>query len=284
MALPSLLVATALPMILFLALWALIHGPLIHLVHAVKAGARGVSGWISRSAAGIWLGSHSGPFGRYAPILLIVAGGGLTALGAGYLFVELAEHLRRDTSTVNAVDQAVHAWFGQVRQPARTALLGSVTQFGGTIALAAIVAGVAAILVARKERATAVFLIATTGIGALLNLGLKMIFERERPDLSSAISVARWFSFPSGHAMGSFITFGALAYIALRQPWSWGRASACLAAAQTVVLLVGLSRVYLGVHWVSDIAGAWSAGAVWLVTAVVAFEMLLRLHRGAGPR
>lgn len=281
MTLPSLLVAAALPVILFLALWALIHGPLIHLVHAVKAGARSVSRRIARSAAGIWISGHSGPFGRYAPSLLIVGVGGLTALGAGCLFVELAEHLRRETSTVNAVDQAVHAWFGQERQPALTALLGSVTQFGGTIALSVIVAGVAAVLLVRRDRATAVFLIATTGAGALLNLGLKLIFERERPDLSSAITIARWFSFPSGHAMASFITFGALAYIALRQPWSWGRTSACLAVAHTMVVLVGLSRVYLGVHWVSDIAGAWSAGAVWLATAVVAFEMLLRLHRRA---
>jgi hypothetical protein len=154
MTLPSLLVAAALPVILFLALWALIHGPLIHLVHAVKAGARSVSGRIARSAAGTWLSGHSGRFGGYAPALLIVAGGGLTAPGAGCLFVELSEHLRREASTVNAVDQAVHAWFGQERQPVLTALPGSVTQFGGTIALSVIVAGVAAILLVRKDRAT----------------------------------------------------------------------------------------------------------------------------------
>jgi membrane-associated phospholipid phosphatase len=51
------------------------------------------------------------------------------------------------------------------------------------------------------------------------------------------------------------------------------------------VFLVGLSRVYLGVHWASDIAGGWSAGAVWLASAVVAFEMLLRLrHPRRGAR
>jgi membrane-associated phospholipid phosphatase len=79
--------------------------------------------------------------------------------------------------------------------------------------------------------------------------------------------------------MSSFITFGALAYLALRQPWPWAARSAGLAAALTIVVLVGLSRVYLGVHWASDIAGGWSAGAVWLASAVMAFEMRLSFRQ-----
>ena len=79
--------------------------------------------------------------------------------------------------------------------------------------------------------------------------------------------------------MESFIVYGALAYITLRQPWPWKVDSAVLALVVTMVILVGLSRVYLGVHWVSDIAGGWSAGAVWLVTATVAFDMLMRRKR-----
>jgi undecaprenyl-diphosphatase len=123
------------------------------------------------------------------------------------------------------------------------------------------------------------FVVVTAGAGALLNLGLKMIFARTRPDLTSALTAARGYSFPSGHAMGSFIIFGALAYIVLRRRWPWAAKSACLALALTMAVLVGLSRVYLGVHWASDIAGAWSAGTVWLTAAVVAFEMLLILRQ-----
>ena len=140
------------------------------------------------------------------------------------------------------------------------------------------VAVVAAILFSRKERASAIFLVVTAGAGALLNLALKLIFDRVRPDLALAISVAHGYSFPSGHAMGSFITFGALAYIVLRQTWPWLAKSAGLAIAMTMVVLVGLSRVYLGVHWASDIAGGWSAGTVWLASAVAAFETTLRLR------
>jgi undecaprenyl-diphosphatase len=119
-----------------------------------------------------------------------------------------------------------------------------------------------------------------------LNLGLKAIFERVRPPAATAIAAAQGYSFPSGHAMGSLIVLGSIGYVALRLPLRWKVKSAVLAALATAVVLVGLSRVYLGVHWLSDIAGGWSAGAVWLATASVAFETLLRirqLRRGAPP-
>ena len=283
---PRSFLAFALPVVLFLTFWALCYVPLAGLVTLMKAGAKSGSAWVARSRVGKWAIEHSGPIGSYAPILLVLALGGIAAIGAGYLFVELAEQVRLTTSAVYRTDQAIHTWFGHERQPAMTVLLSTATTIGGTAGLGAIVAVVVAILLLLKERASAIFVVVTAVAGALLNLGLKMIFARARPDVASALAIARWYSFPSGHAMGSFITFGALAYIALRQPWPWVAKSAGLAIALTIVVLVGLSRVYLGVHWTSDIAGGWSAGTVWLASAVVAFEMLLRLRqrrRGARP-
>ena len=283
---PPSLVAFALPVVMFLIFWGLFYMPLAGLVRVLKMGAKSGSAWIARSRVGKWAIGHSGPLGPYAPVLLVVLLGGVAAIGSGYLFVQLAEQIPLATSAVNSSDLAIHTWFGNERASAITALFRAATTLGSTIGLAAMAAVVAVILLFRKERASAVFVMVTAAGGGILNFGLKMIFARARPDLVSAIAAARWFSFPSGHAMGSFITFGALAYIALRQHWRWGLKSACLAIAQTIVILVGLSRVYLGVHWASDIAGAWSAGTVWLASAVVAFEMLLRLRqrrRGAAP-
>jgi membrane-associated phospholipid phosphatase len=275
---PSVLVFMV-PVVLFLTFWALCYVPIAGLVGMVRMGAKSRSAHFAGSRVGKWAVGHSGPIGPYAPILLVMAVGGIAAIGAGYLFVELAEQVRRTTSLVSGVDRVIHTWFGHERQAAMTTLLSTATSIGGTLGLGAIVAVVAATLLVRKERASAVFVVVTAGAGALLNLGLKMFFARMRPDLASALVVARWYSFPSGHAMGSFITFGALAYIALRQPWPWAAKSAALAIALTIVVLVGLSRVYLGVHWASDIAAGWSAGTVWLASAVVAFEMMLRLRQ-----
>ncbi len=270
--------AFSVPAVLFLACWALCYWPLAHLIRVIEAAATRGSAWFLRSRAGTWAARHAGPLGPYAPMILVLVLGGLTATGAGYLFVELAEEVGLTTSAVYRLDQAAHAWFGQVRQPAMTILLGAATNVGGTAGLVPLVGLVAALLLARQERASAIFLVVTAGAGALLNLGLKMIFARSRPDLASAIAEAPWYSFPSGHAMSSFITYGALAHIMLRRAWPWTARSAGLAVAITMVVLVGLSRVYLGVHWVSDIAGGWSAGTVWLASAVTAFEMLLRLR------
>jgi undecaprenyl-diphosphatase len=286
MAMLSSIPALAVPVVLFLILWALCYKPLAGFIGLVKWSARSVSAWIGRSRAESWTADHAGKAGSYAPICILLLIGGLTALGAGYAFVELAEQVRQGNSAVNSADQAIRTWFGHERQPAVTVLLRIVTTLGGGIGMSAIVVLAAALLLVRKMRASAVFLAVTAAAGALLNLGLKMIFTRARPDLTLAIASATWYSFPSGHAMGSFICFGAMAYLALRQPWPWRAKSAVLAFANTMVILVGLSRVYLGVHWASDIAGGWSAGAVWLAFAVVAFEMLLRVRqrrRGATP-
>lgn len=270
--------AVVLPLGLFLTFWALCYllGSLIGVVKlAVKRGA----GWVGRSRVGKWTTRHSGGLRSYAPVLLVMALGGVAAVGAGFLFAELVEQLRLNTSGVYRFDQAVHAWFEHERTPGMTSLLRTVTMIGGSLGLGTLVGITALVLFIRKERASAVFVVVTAGAGMLLNLGLKLIFARKRPDLKTAIAVARWYSFPSGHAMNSFIVFGALAYIALRQHWQWTAKSASLAIGLTMVALIGLSRVYLGVHWTSDIAGGWSAGTVWLMSAVVAYEMVLRLRQ-----
>ena len=240
----------------------------------VQAGGRRGAAWLLRGRVGRWAAAHPGPLGAYGPALLLLGAGGLAALAAGDLFVELAEQLRLSTSAAWRVDRAVHAWVGEGRRPALTLLLRAATWAGGTTGLTALVALVAALLLFRRERGAALFLVVTSGAGALLNVGLKLLFRRARPDLALAIAEADGYSFPSGHAMGSFVICGALAYLVLRRRGPWAIRSAGLALALTAVLLVGLSRVYLGVHWASDIAGGWSAGAVWLAAAVTTTELL----------
>ncbi len=96
---------------------------------------------------------------------------------------------------------------------------------------------------------------------ALLNLLAKHAFARPRPDLWLSIAPETTYSFPSGHAMGS-MTLGAVAILlAWRTRWRWPVA----VVAGVFVLLVGLSRVYLGVHYPSDILAGWAAACAWTV-------------------
>jgi membrane-associated phospholipid phosphatase len=109
---------------------------------------------------------------------------------------------------------------------------------------------------------------------ALLNLSTKQFFARERPTLWDSIAPEHTFSFPSGHAMGSATLAWVLVLLAWRTRWRWP--VACIALAFTA--MVGLSRVYLGVHYPSDILAGWSAASVWTVAVY-----FLVFRNGARP-
>lgn len=278
---PSPLFALLLPVVLFLTLWLLCWLPFEHVVKGGKVETKRVSAWFARRSFVKWVLKHSGPLGKYGPVVLLMALGAGAACAAGFLFMYLAEQIERTTSMISRSDQTIHAWFGLHHDASMTTLFTTATNVGGPIGMVVIIALGAGTLFVRKQRASAMFVLITGAAGALLNLGLKAIYERLRPDIGTALVSAKWYSFPSGHAMDSFIILGTFAYIALRQPWRWLSKSACLAAAATGVLVISVSRVYLGVHWASDIVGGWSAATAWLFFAVLAFEMQLR-QRQAG--
>jgi undecaprenyl-diphosphatase len=110
----------------------------------------------------------------------------------------------------------------------------------------------------RRWREAAFAIIAFTG-SALLNLATKAFFQRERPSLWESIAPESTFSFPSGHAMGSMTLAAVVVMLAWRTRWRWLVALPAIAFAG----LVGLSRLYLGVHYPSDVLGGWAAGLAW---------------------
>lgn len=109
---------------------------------------------------------------------------------------------------------------------------------------------------------------------ALLNLATKQIFARDRPSLWTSISPETTFSFPSGHAMGSATLAWVLLLLAWHTRWRWPVAIFVAAFAVSV----GFSRIYLGVHYPSDILAGWAAASAWAVSAY-----LLVFRFGARP-
>ncbi|WP_177563659.1 phosphatase PAP2 family protein [Phascolarctobacterium sp.] len=113
--------------------------------------------------------------------------------------------------------------------------------------------------------------------GGILNQVLKRIFERVRPDIFPVIAESG-YSFPSGHAMGAICFYGILAYFAglglKNRTMRW----LLMAAAGAYILLIGLSRVYLGVHYPTDILAGYTAGATWLFFCIT-LHRIFRKHR-----
>ncbi|MEG3193330.1 phosphatase PAP2 family protein [Lysobacter sp. D1-1-M9] len=126
----------------------------------------------------------------------------------------------------------------------------------------------------------ATFAAIALGGSALLNMATKLAFARERPSLWESIMPEITFSFPSGHAMGSATLAWVLVLLAWQTRWHWP----VIALAVPFVLLVGFSRVYLGVHFPSDILAGWAAASAWAaVVYLVAFRGHLRPWRRAEP-
>jgi undecaprenyl-diphosphatase len=193
----------------------------------------------------------------------------LGALAAGlWLFIAVAEEVTEgDTRAIdralllalrnpeNLSDPIGPPWVGEMGRDLTA--LGGVTVLG-----LASVAVIAHFLLAHRLRVAAFVAICVSGALTLSSL-LKRSFERPRPDLVPQLSYVASSSFPSGHSMLSaavYLTLGAL--LARFQPNLRLKAHV-LAWAILLTLLVGVSRVYMGVHWPSDVLAGWAAGAAW---------------------
>ena len=138
-----------------------------------------------------------------------------------------------------------------------------ITSLGSAPVLVIFVIAVAGALVTRRQYHAVVMLLAATVGGILLNDVLKGLFARPRPDAALHLTEVRSLSFPSGHAMESAIIYLTLAALLARLVQSRALRLYFLGVAACLTLLVGTSRVYLGVHYPSDVLAGWAAGLAW---------------------
>jgi undecaprenyl-diphosphatase len=116
----------------------------------------------------------------------------------------------------------------------------------------------------------------------MLSMAVKMGFDRPRPELVPHGSYVYTASFPSGHSMMSAVVYLTLAAMLARVQPQWRLRIYILGVAVLVTLLVGFSRVYLGVHWPSDVLAGWAVGAAWALTCWLA-TLLLQRRGGIEP-
>jgi membrane-associated phospholipid phosphatase len=161
-----------------------------------------------------------------------------------------------------------------------TGVLTVVAQLGGTPVLIAVTLIAAVALLLRRRLAHAALIGAALVGAASLNLALKAAFERPRPSFSDPFASAAGFSFPSGHAMASMAVYGALAIVLATSLNSRRMRAPVLVSALALVVAIGFSRVYLGVHYFSDVLAGYSAGLAWLMLCTLGLLGASRLPAG----
>ena len=189
----------------------------------------------------------------------------VVALGV-MTFVEVADDMTEADG--QAFDQAVLHWFqpvpGQPRGPWWLhEAAADLTSLGGISVLTLFALIAVTFLVIQRKRLSALMLVIGLGGGVVLSEGLKSLFERARPPVAYQAVDTLNASFPSGHALLSTVFYLTLG-VMLTRAFSQNHFKAfVLGAAMLIALLIGLTRVYLGAHWASDVFAGWSVGAAW---------------------
>lgn len=151
-----------------------------------------------------------------------------------------------------------------------------ITGLGGYAILTIITLATWAYLMMTRRHGAALLVIGAIVGGMLISTGLKLGFERPRPDLVPHATRIYTASFPSGHAMLSAITYLTLGALLARVEKSRRISTLIMGLAIFMTLIIGVSRVYLGVHWPSDVLAGWSVGAAW---AALCWFVALQLQR-----
>jgi membrane-associated phospholipid phosphatase len=214
--------------------------------------------------------------GRWIGLVGLELLAGLLVLTAGaWVFGLTAEELAEGDTEV---DMRFADWLHEHASRGWTEFFEFVTFLGNVPTLAA-VTFVAAIVLWRKQQTAELQLLLLAAVGTqILTFGLKLGFERERPFFSDPLATESTYSFPSGHASVSLAVYGTLGYIVARHAATRRAQLAALGAAALLVLLIGFSRLYLGVHFLSDVIAGFSLGLAWVALCVVLLHLRLRLR------
>ena len=200
--------------------------------------------------------------------LFYVVNGLLLVLFFGWMFGTLAEDVvMKDSATL--YDAGIGRWLLARATADSSEFFFVVTQLADPWVIAIGTSALSVWLFLRKQKAALFSLLASVAGGGFLNWLLKYMFMRQRPDFPNAFYHESGYSFPSGHAMMSVLLYGMTAYILVNITKNWKWRASLEIGAFTLILLIGLSRMALGVHYLTDVLGGWFAGLTWLVTCIL---------------
>jgi membrane-associated phospholipid phosphatase len=203
-------------------------------------------------------------------VALEAAAGVVLAIGSLWAFVAIAGEIPERSRMVRT-DLFIASWLEHVGTERGESIFAMVSWMGAPMLSALLVFAIIAFAWRRDWLRAGALAAAGVG-GAALNFGLKTLFHRGRPEYSAEFIHRASWSFPSGHAMDSLIVYGFLAFLLLERTTSPTKRRLIVAAAAVLIGAIGFSRMYLGVHYLSDVAGGFLAGMVWLMVCIAGYE------------
>ena len=248
--------------------------------HALPAFGLALTAVIAAVCILWWLGLRYGTYretSRFSPLayqLAYLALGFALITGAAAVFAEIAENLG-DGRKLGQLDLLFSDTIRATVPLGAIRVFALLTHFGDTLTLTGLcMVGALALLRQRRYGLCVGWVLAFVG-NAGLNQVLKSIFERTRPVHDNGLAFADGWSFPSGHASGSVVAYGMLAYLLVRLlPARHAPAHLpIVAAAAALAFTIGSSRVFVQVHFASDVLAGFASGTAWLVVCISAVEL-----------
>ncbi len=211
-------------------------------------------------------GAANRPRHELAPLITVTA--------AALAFVILVILVRLQWAPLESADHGAAARLNSLiaGHPAVVSVVKAVTWLGSTGVLWVVIGVSAVILAIRRRWRLAIYLVVTGAGAQVLDPILKSLVGRLRPVVAHPIAYGKGDSFPSGHSLGSIVCYGAVFLVflpAMRGRWR----TAFITVIVALIALIGISRILLGVHFLSDVLGAWAVGIVWLGITAIAFEL-----------
>lgn len=199
---------------------------------------------------------------------LRLTGGAIALIGASWLFGGVAEDvISGDPLTI--VDRVIARWLYAHATPPLTQFMLVVTHAHGVVAISTYALLVALYLAWKRDGFWLLCLAAALPGGMILNALTKLAFRRERPSFEHPLLDLSTFSFPSGHVAGATLLYGVLAAMLAGKVHAWGWRVLIVSTALSLVALVALTRMYLGVHYLSDTIAAFAEAFAWLMLCLV---------------
>lgn len=213
---------------------------------------------------------------------IFLLGGVVVAVAGAFAFVTLASLVRQGYT--QPFDEAVLGWIGNNKAEWMEPAVLEITFLGTALTLSVMVIVAAMFLSLTRHKYSALLLLVATGGGILLNTILKHSFDRPRPQVFAWGAQVLTSSFPSGHAMTSAVVYATVAYLAARLQERWWMRWLTMTLAMLLVLLIAGSRLFLGVHYPSDVAAGMVVGLAWAAFCMATLEAIQKIGRTSAPQ